>query len=81
MSMMKRVSGDGRSTPCPHPRCPSTVMLTESRALRRAPGCVEPGSFGSRFASFVRISRMPTAPGVCFQSAMIRPRWIIWSTA
>src|SRR5271166_756963 len=29
-----------------------------------------PGSFGSRFASFVSMMRIPTAPGVFFQSAM-----------
>ena len=29
-----------------------------------------PGSFGSRFASFVSMMRIPTVPGVFFQSAM-----------
>src|SRR6516162_7285970 len=42
--------------------------FTAARKMRS-----RPGSFGSRFASFVIMTRMPTAPGVCFQSAMTSP--------
>src|SRR5205809_463104 len=51
--------------------------LPQNRTLTgkscRAAACAirsRPGSFGARFASFVSMMRMPTAPGVFFQSAM-----------
>ncbi len=69
-SMMKRVSGWRSMMAMPASRLPQHSMLTGKSwrtAARRMRS--RPGSVGSRPASFVIMMRIPTAPGVFFQSA------------
>ena len=49
---------------------PEQDVDREIVAYGRAQDLVDAGSSGSRFASSVKMMRMPTVPGVFFQSAM-----------
>jgi hypothetical protein len=70
-SMMNRVSGWRSMSAAPASTLPQHSMLT-GKSYRTAARRIRsrPGSFGSRPASFVIMIRMPTVPGVFFQSAM-----------
>src|SRR5213595_2691706 len=70
-SMMNRVSGWRSMSAAPASTLPQHSMLT-GKSYRTAARRIRssPGWFGSRPASFVIMIRMPTAPGVFFQSAM-----------
>ena len=69
--MMNRVSGWRSISAAPASTLPQHSMLT-GKSCRTAARRIRsrPGSFGSRPASFVIMMRMPTVPGVFFQSAM-----------
>src|SRR6516165_986482 len=64
-SMMNRVSGWRSMSAVPASKLPQHRMLT-GKSWRTAARRIRsrPGSFGSRFASFVSMMRIPTAPGV-----------------
>src|SRR5450759_2093124 len=70
-SMMNRVSGWRSTSAMPASRLPQHSMLT-GKSCRTASRRVRsrPGTLGLRPASLVTMMRMPTVPGVFFQSAM-----------